>query len=73
MSVKRRISNIAIALSLLLLSATVVLWVRSYFVSDAITYGDARAKYGVQSASGWITVVKVSVPLPERATGSSPS
>jgi hypothetical protein len=63
--VKRRYFKLAAAVSLLLFVATVLLWVRSYWSSDAITYGNASGKYGIQSASGSIVLVTVRVPLPE--------
>jgi hypothetical protein len=58
------------AISLLLCVVMTTLWARSYRVSDAITYGSATSKLGLQSATGSIVLVTVNTPLPiqDRAT-----
>jgi hypothetical protein len=50
--VKRRLFNFAAALSMLLCVATVVLWVRSYRVHDAVAWAEAGALYHTLD-SGW--------------------
>ena len=63
-AVKRRLLNLTAAVSLLLFVATVLLWVRSYWTSDAVTYGNVSREYGIQAASGSIVLVTVDVSVP---------
>ena len=49
---KRHLSNFLTGLSLLLCAAVVVLWLRSYWVSDAVLFANASAEHGMQSMSG---------------------
>lgn len=59
---KRHPFNLAVWISLLLFVATAVLWVRSYWMSDAITYGSGNGMYGAQSAAGSIALVAIDLP-----------
>ena len=56
-AVKRRLSTILAALSLLLFVAVVVLWVRSHIAGDYWGYGayDGRL-YGVSSGKGFVSI-----------------
>jgi hypothetical protein len=61
---KRRVLNFLTGLSLLLCGACVALWVRSYWVSDAVLWATSSAEYGAQSISGTFALVESN--LPER-------
>ena len=59
---KRRLLNLLTALSLVLCVATVVLWVRSYWVSDAVLWSSGSGERGAQTIRGTLAFVETDVP-----------
>ena len=58
----RRLLDVLCVLSLLLCAAFVVLWVRSYFVSDFWSWATPTGRAGVDSLRGSVSLGRVDVP-----------
>jgi len=58
----RRLLNLLMVLSLLMCAAVVALWVRSYWVSDAVFLGTKSVERGAHSVSGTLALVENGMP-----------